>query len=158
MDQTLRGLNDFVGMYLDDIVIHSSTWKEHLVHLLQVSERLQDAGLTLKLKKCEFGAAECTYLGHRIGRGGVRPEQSKVMAIKQLKKPTTKKEVQAFLGMTGYYRRFIRDFAQMAEPLTNLTKKELPETIEWSVAAETAFEKLKTTLTSSTVMRNPDPN
>ena len=158
MDQTLRGLNDFVGVYLDDIVIHSSTWKEHLVHLQQVLERLQDAGLTLKLKKCEFGAAECTYLGHRIGRGGVRPEQSKVMAIKQLKRPTTKKEVRAFLGMTGYYRRFIRDFAQIAEPLTNLTKKGLPESIEWSVAAETAFEKLKTTLTSSTVMRNPDPN
>ena len=125
MDQTLRGLNDFVGVYLDDIIIHSSTWKEHLVHLQQVLERLQDAGLTLKLKKCEFGAAECTYLGHRIGQGGVRPEQSKVMAIKQLKRPTTKKEVRAFLGMTGYYRRFIRDFAQIAEPLTNLTKERI---------------------------------
>ena len=74
MDQTLRGLNDFVGVYLDDIVIYSSTWKEHLVHLQQVLERLQDAGLTLNLKNCEFGAAEYTYLGHRIGRGGVRPE------------------------------------------------------------------------------------
>ena len=60
MDQTLRGLNDFVGVYLDDIVIHSLTWKEHLVHLQQVLKRLQDTGLTLKLKKCEFGAAECT--------------------------------------------------------------------------------------------------
>ena len=79
MDQTLRGLNDFVGVYLDDIVIYSLTWKEDLVHLQQVLERLQDAGLTLKLKKCEFGAAECTYLGHRIGQGGARPEESKVM-------------------------------------------------------------------------------
>ena len=145
MDQTLRGLNDFVGVYLDDIVIHSSTWKKHLVHLQQVLERLQDTGLTLKLKKCEFGAAECTYLGHR------KKEDQ------QRKRPTTKKEVRAFLGMT--VSRFIRDFAHIAEPLTNLTKKGLPETIEWSVAAEMAFEKLKTTLTFlSTVMRNPDPN
>ena len=79
------------------------------------------------------------------------------MAIEQLKRPTMKKEVQAFLGMTGYYRRFIRDFAQIAEPLTNLTMKGLPENIEWSVAAEMVVEKLKT-LSLSTVMRNPDPN
>ena len=92
MDQILRGLNDFVGVYLDDIVIHSLTWKEHLVHLKQVLERLQDVGLTLKLKKCEFGAAKWTYLGHHIGRGGVRPEESKVIDIEQLKRLIDNKE------------------------------------------------------------------
>ena len=80
------------------------------------------------------------------------------MAIEQLKQPTTKKEVQAFLGMTGYYRRCRRDLAQIAEPLGKLTKTGLLEIIEWSVGAETAFQKLKTTLTLLTVMRNPDPN
>ena len=78
MDHTLQGLNEFVCVYLDDVMIYSDTWEQHLQHLDAVLARLQEANLTLKLSKCQFGAEDCTYLGHRIGRGGVRPEKSKV--------------------------------------------------------------------------------
>ena len=81
-----------------------------------------------------------------------------MVAIERLKRPTTKKDVQAFLSMMGYYRRFVRDFAHIAEPLTNLTKKGQLETVEWGAAAETAFQRLKSALAESTIMRNPDPN
>lgn len=155
MDHTLRGLDQFVGVYLDDVVIFSHTWKQHLSHLESVLSRLQEANLTLKLKKCEFGAEDCVYLGHRIGRGGVRPEEGKVRAVQQMARPKTKKEVRAFLGMVGYYRRFIRNFSEIADPLTRLTKKNEPE-VQWSEQEEAAFNMLKQALTHSKLMRNPD--
>lgn len=120
MDQILRGLRDFVGVYLDDIIIYSKTWDEHLDHLHQVLQRIDNANLTLKLS---FGVQECVYLGHRVGLGGVLPEESKIKAVRDMPRPRTKKEVKSFLGLTGYYRRFVRDYATIATPLTNLTKK-----------------------------------
>ena len=114
--------------------------------------------LTLKLKKCTFRATEYTYLRHEIGQGGVRPEQSKINAIQLLKRPTTKKEVCAFLGMTGYYRRFIRNYAHIAVPLTELMKKGRPENVEWNDSTEVAFQTLKAALTSSTILKNPNPD
>ena len=108
---------------MDDIIIFGNTWEVHLSNVKQVFQRLQDAGLTIKLKKCNFGVGQCTYLGHKIGRGGVLPVQSKIMAVKEMHRPRTKKEVRSFLGMVGYYRRFIPHFATKAEPLTELTKK-----------------------------------
>ena len=143
MDQTLRGLNEFLGVYLDDIVIYSHTWEEHLHHIEEVLKRLKDAGLTWKLAKCEFGAAECIYLGHCIGRGGVRPEESKILAMEQIPPPRTKKDVRAFLGAARYYRRFIRDFATIAEPLTRLTQKDQPSEVKWTKEADRAFTTLK---------------
>ena len=103
------------GVYLDDIVIHSETWEEHLRHLREVFRWLQEAQLTIQLRKCHFGGHECTYLGHLIGQGGVRPEQSKIQAIQEMQRPQTKKQVRSFLGMVGYYRRFLPHFATKAE-------------------------------------------
>ena len=156
MDRVLRGLGDFVGVYLDDIIIYSETWDDHLHHLCQVLQRINDANLTLKLKKCSFGTQECTYLGHRIGCGGVRPEESKVKAVQDICRPQTKKEVRSFLGLTGYYRRFIKDYATIATPLTDLTKKGEPEQVKWTDQCENAFQTLKKALTSATLLRNPD--
>ena len=104
MDSVLRGTEKFTGVYLDDVVISSNNWTNHLYHITEVLRRLQEAGLTIKLKKCTFGAQECTYLSHRIGRGGVQPEISKVAAIRAMARPCIKKDVRTFLGMTGYYR------------------------------------------------------
>ena len=81
-------------------------------------ERLQKAELTLKLKKCNFVVKDCVYLEHRVGKGGVRPEQTKIEYISKMPQPTTKKAVRSFFGMVGYYRRFIQHFAKKAEPLT----------------------------------------
>ena len=154
MDKVLRGTENFTGVYLDDILIQSLTWEEHLHHLRDVLTRLQKAGLTLKLKKCLFGAVDCEYLGRR---GGVSPVESKVRAIKELCKPKTKQDIQTFLGMAGYYRRYIRDFATIAAPLTELTKKGNPDNIIWTPETESAFQTLKSTLSGSTIMKNPDP-
>ena len=103
MDKLLRGTESFTGVYLDDILIYSQTWQEYLSHVRVVLKRLEQAGLTLKSSKCVFGTVECEYLGHKIGKGGVSPLESKILAIQNIAKPQTKKEVRTFLGMTGYY-------------------------------------------------------
>ena len=111
MDSVLMGTEAFAGVYLDDIVIYCKTWQDHLAHLRVVFQRLEDAHLTVKMKKCVFGAEDFVYLGYRIGQGGVRPEESRIQAILDITQPKTKKDVRVFLGMTGYYRPFVRDYA-----------------------------------------------
>ena len=83
--------------------------------------------MTIKVKKCIFGASDCTYLGYQIGRGGVKPEQRKIEAILEMSRPQTKKEVKTILEITGYYRRFVQNYATINEPLTELTRKNLPK-------------------------------
>ena len=104
MDRLIHRMEDHSGSYIDDLVIYSETWEEHVRAVLT---RLREANLTAKARKCDFGAAECTYLGHRVGGGVVYPEKSKLLATQALKVPQTKKDVRTFLGITGYYRRFI---------------------------------------------------
>ncbi len=142
MDQTIRGLN-FTNAYLDDLVIYSNSWSEHLQHLRKVFDRLKDAGLTIKLRKCQFAMKECTYLGHTIGEGVTKPEKSKTESILNYPVPSTKKTVRTYLGITGYYRRFIPNYSTTTKPLTDLTKKSLPERVNWTNDCQQAFEKLK---------------
>ena len=156
MDRVLQGLEDFSAAYLDDVVIYSTSWKDHLTHLRQVLKRLQDAGLTLKLRKCQFGMAHCVYLGHVVGSGVVKPEGTKLDAVSSFPRPETKKEVCCFLGLTGYYRRFIKDFASTAAPLSDLTRKNAPSNVEWTPACEKAFQMLKKQMCSQPVLHNPD--
>jgi len=92
----------FAGAYINDVIIYSCTWEEHLHHIQEVLQRLRLADLTVKARKCQFGMAKCNYLGHVIGGGKVQPEDSKLKAIQSFPKPTTKKGVQSFLGITGY--------------------------------------------------------
>lgn len=122
MDEVLRETESFAGIYLDYIIVYNNTWEDHLTNISVILERLEEAGLTLKLSKCIFATNECTYLGYRIG-GGVKPDDSKVQAVANIPLPTSKKDVRTFLGMAGYYRRFVQDYATIAEPLTELTKK-----------------------------------
>ena len=156
MDRLLRGLEDFTSAYLDDLVIFSVTWEEHIQQIKQVLDQLRDADLTAKPKKCKFAMTECVYLGHIVGNGVIRPEVFKVRAVKEYPKPRTKKQVRAFLGLTGYYWKFIPNYASIATPLTDLTRKGCSNTVEWSTACTSAFEKLKTLLCSSTVLHSPD--
>ena len=158
MDNILRGTESYAGVYLDDIVIHSSNWRDHMDHLTEILGRLESSGLTIKLKKCIFGASDCTYLGYQIGRGGVKPEQRKIEAILEMSRPQTKKEVRTFLGITGYYRRFVQNYATITEPLTELTRKNLPEKILWNEKTELAFQRLKEMLTTTPLRKNPDFN
>lgn len=102
VDKLLDGLSDFASAYIDDIIIFSRTWNEHLTHLGSVLQRIQAAGLTVKRKKCQFGMAECVYLGHTVGSGRVQPEDVKVKAIQNFEVPRTKKQVRSFLGITAW--------------------------------------------------------
>ena len=155
MDQVIRGL-PFANAYLDDLVIFSNTWEEHLAHLRRVLERLMAANLTIKMKKCQFGMQECTYLGHTIGNGTTRPEQKKVETIVNYPVPKTKSAVRTYLGLTGYYQKFIPNYASVAKPLTDLTRKLLPDQVNWTPDCQKAYEHLKQALTTSPVVRNPD--
>ena len=156
MDIVLDDVGEYASAYLDDVVIYSKTWEEHLLHLKEILRRLGRGGLTVKPKKCQFGMEQCTYLGHVVGNGEVRPEQSKQQAVKDFPTPKTKKQVRAFLGLTGYYRKFIPGYAETAAVLTDLTRKTAPNQVDWSAACEQAFNALKSALCSEAVLQSPD--
>ena len=156
MDHMTDGIHHFAHAYLDDLVIFSSTWEEHLEHLSVVLARLEEAGLSVKPSKCQFAVSECIYLGHVIGGGRVLPVKDKLEAISSFPVPEEKKQVRSFLGLAGYYRRFIPDFATVAAPLTDLTKSSEPQRVNWTRKCEEAFRKLKVALSSSPVLQSPD--
>ena len=156
MDNLLRGLESFSAAYLDDIIVYSATWEEHLCHLKKVLEKLRAAGLTIKTRKCQFGMPKCVYLGHVIGSGEVTPDPSKLQSVQGYPRPKTKKEIRRFLGLAGYYRRLIPDFASIAAPLSDLTKKSAPNLVQWSSQCDSAFQKLKELLCSHPVLKSPD--
>uniref|UniRef100_A0A673Y3Q0 ribonuclease H n=1 Tax=Salmo trutta TaxID=8032 RepID=A0A673Y3Q0_SALTR len=112
--------------YLDDVVIHSSTWSDHFATLKSVFQRLANASLTLNLAKCEFGKATVTYLGKQVGRGQVRPVTGKVEAIVAFPAPTTRRQLRRFLGMVGYYRTFCKNFSTVVAPLSSLLSPKVP--------------------------------
>lgn len=102
MNDILAGLESYAAAYMDDVVIFSADWDEHLQHLKVVFGKLQESGLTVRRTKCQLGRMECTYLGHVMGQGKVKPEAVKVQAVQTFQRPRTKKEVRAFLGRAGY--------------------------------------------------------
>ena len=154
MDEVTRGMNQFANAYLGDLIVFSKSWEDHLVHVRTVLDRLKEVGLTTKPSKCQLAMAKCTYLGHVVGNGVVKPEASKIQAIAQFPRPETKKDVRSFLGLTGYYRRFLPNYATVAAPLTNLMRKLEPERIEWSEECGRVFELLKRMLMSYPVLWN----
>ena len=123
MSHVLAECTDFATAYLDDIMVYSVTLEDHLAHLNVIFEKLRQHGLKLKLKKCGFLKTEANYLGFIINKDGIKPDQKKVEAIRSLPVPTCVKEVRSFMGMCSYYRRFIPNFSQIAEPIIDLTRK-----------------------------------
>ena len=121
----LHGLHEFSVAYLDDILIHSATWAEHVHHLTQVFDRLRSAGLRVKERKCSFCKNKCVYLGYVVGSDTIEPMECKVLAVQKFPQPRTKKQVRSFLGLCGYYRKFIPEFSTVAIPLSDLTKKNM---------------------------------
>ena len=121
MDVVLAPCYQYANAYIDDIIVFSSSGEDHLTHLRDVFQRLDDAGLKAKAKKCQLAMEECLYLGHCVGRGKISLEQAKVAAIATFKRPRTKRDVRAFLGLTGYYRRFITGYATLTANLSDLT-------------------------------------
>ena len=118
MDCILSGLHwETCLFYLDDIIVFSTTWEEHFVRLRQVFERLRHANLKLGAKKCSFAAKEVSYLGHRVTEEGLLPDLALLAAIQEILPPKTATEVRSFLGLTGYYRRYVKNFAAIAGSL-----------------------------------------
>ena len=109
MDTVLQGFDSFSAAYLDDVIIYSNSWSDHLSYLQQVFDRIRKAKLTVKQRKCQFAMERCYYLGHIVGSGQVQPDPSKLKAVKTFAIPKSKKEVRIFLGLTGYYRKFINN-------------------------------------------------
>ena len=106
-------MSQFASTYLDDLIVFSATWENHLSHLRTVLVRLREVGLTIKPSKCQLAMAQCTYLGYVVGKGVVKPKATKHHKIKQFPLPTTKKDVQSFLGLTGNYSRFIPNYSML---------------------------------------------
>jgi hypothetical protein len=156
MRKVLQGAEEYADAYIDDIVIYSETFKQHYGHLRDVLERLRKAGLTAKPSKCSVGDCQSRYLGYIIGNGQIKPEAAKIKAVAEFPRPVTKKDVRSFLGLCGYYRRFVALFADVAEPLTALTQKSEPTVIKWTSKCEGSFQKLKSLLISSPILRSPD--
>lgn len=150
----LQGLQCFV--YLDDIVIYASSISEHSIKLKAVFDRLKNNNLLLQLDKCEFMRQEVVYLGHVISEKGVSPNPEKTKAISTYPTPKNVKQIKQFLGLVGYYRRFIKDFSKIAKPLTSLLKKNIE--FEWSAEAEDAFLTFKNILTSEPLLQYPKFN
>ena len=118
---------------------------------------LVQAGLTIGPTKCLFGVNSVDFLGHRLEQGMIGLDQDNVQKIKDASRPSTKKQVQAFMGLAGYYRDFIPNFAAIAAPLSDLTQKGQPNKVEWSEAQEKAYQTIKSYLTSEPILRLPDP-
>ena len=154
MSVVLQGCNNFATAYLDDILIFSATLEEHLEHLSIIFDKLRQHKLKLKLKKCGFLKLETNYLGFVISEDGIQPDQKKVEAIRGLPAPTCVREVRSFIGMCSYYRRFIPNFSQIAEPIVALTRKYAH--LKWLDIHQKAFEFLKDSLTSVPLLVYPD--
>ena len=120
--EVLKGLSHFAIVYLDDVIIFSQTEEEHLKHLEIIFGRLKEAGLKLKRSKCSFMKLHIEYLGHLISEKGIEPIPDKLTAIKEMPAPRSPKEIKQFLGLVGYYRKFILRFSDIAKPLTRLTR------------------------------------
>ena len=155
MDEIFRDL-DFVFVYLDDIVIFSKSIKEHIYHLSIVFNRLEEIGLKMKPSKCKFGTRELIFLGHVISNKGIQMDADKIAAIKTFELPKSKKQLQRFLGMSNYYRKFIRNFGKIAKPLTdNLCSTNETKFVMTSEAI-TAFDVLKNALCNDVILKFPD--
>ena len=147
---------DDVENFMDDILVATTTWEQHMEALKSVLNRLEEVNLSARPTKCFIGFAELNYLGHVVGRGVMKPEEEKIEKISEAPVPKTKKEVRSFLGLAGYYRRFVPNFAAVALPLTDLTKKLQPNQVVWTEACDQAFRTLKRRLTSAPVIQLPD--
>lgn len=140
--------------YIDDVIIYSDTWEEHLQIIRKFFERLTEAKLTINITKSEFAQAPVTYLGHVVGQGKVRPVDAKISSISEFPRPENKKQLMRFLGMAGYYRKFCPNFSAFTEPLTRLLNKRAK--FVWCDTCHKAFQELKALLNSAPVLTAPD--
>lgn len=157
MDQVLAGLKwKSCLVYLDDIIVKGKTFEEHLENLKEILNRLREANLKLKPSKCHFGKTKIKVLGHVACPQGISPDPEKVQAVKNFPRPKKVVDVQSFIGLANYYRKFVRGFADIARPLTLLTRKNTR--FIWTDEQEIAFQTLKEALIKAPVLRHFEEN
>ena len=154
MDCTMRGLNyEICLIYLDDIIVFSTDLPTHLQRLELVFERLAQAGLKLKPSKCAFLQRSVDFLGYKVSSQGITTDERKTEAVVEWPVPTKLREVRGFLGLCGYYRRFVHNFSEIAAPLHAMTRKNVP--FQWTHQCQTAFDTLKCKLTTAPILALP---
>ena len=143
--------------FFDDILVYSSSWQAHLLHVRAVLQKLQDFGLTARPSKIQAGFRSLEFLGHVVGSGTLRPAEQKVQKILQLEKPTTKKQVRSLVGLIGFYRRYVPNFASIIAPLTDLTKDgpRTARSIQWTAQCTEALQKIQQLLSGKPVLLLP---
>jgi hypothetical protein len=155
MNSTLAsGLRKFVIVFFDDILVYSSSLEEHVDHLRQVLSWLRKDQWKLKMTKCSFAQRSIAYLGHVLSANGVATDPTKVQAILDWPVPTNTRQLRGFLGLAGYYHKFVRNFGNLAHPLTQLLKKDTP--FVWTTVHQSAFTALQLALCSAPVLSLPD--
>jgi hypothetical protein len=155
MDSLLSGLLFEVCLvYLDDVIVFSRSFEEHLDRLRIVFRKLREANLRLKPNKCHFLRTSLKYLGHTVSPTGVQPDSEKLRAVERYPCPTSVREIRAFLGLVGFYRRFIPHFAETAKPLTQLLRKDMD--FRWGAEQTKAFQELKSSLLREPILKFPD--
>ncbi|GBG90005.1 hypothetical protein CBR_g50098 [Chara braunii] len=149
-------INFCVIVYMDDILVYSETYHGHAQHIKWTFGALRDAGFKIALEKSEFFRSEISFLGYVVTRGGLQPDSRKVAAVRETPVPMSLTQVRAFLGLASYYRRFIKGFAAIAQPLTNLLRKDQP--LSWDEECQQAFATLKDALATAPILIRPDPS
>ena len=155
ISKVLKGLHSFAMAYLDDIIIFSKDEEEHLEHLRIIFQHLKEAGLKLKRSKCDFIKRHIQYLGHLISQDGIQPLPEKLESIRDMPAPRNPKEIKQFLGLAGYYHKFVPRFSDLSRPLTWLTHKDV--LFEWTKECQAVFQMLKDALCEHPILRYPDP-
>jgi hypothetical protein len=155
MNEVLRSfIGKFVVVYFDDILIYNKSLDEHIEHLRVVVGALHEAHLFANLEKCTFCTDRVVFLGYVVTPQGIEVDEAKIEAIKSWPIPATLTQLQSFLGLAGFYRRFMRDFSTIAAPLNDLMKKGVP--FYWCVAQEHSFNALIDKLTHAPLLQLPD--
>ncbi|XP_070173431.1 uncharacterized protein [Littorina saxatilis] len=145
-----------IDNFIDDILVATETVERHLECLRALFQRLQEASLSARPSKCYLGFKRLEYLGHMVGNGMIQPEEGKMDKIAKMPRPTTKRQIRSFLGLAGFYRRFVPGFADIALPLTDATKKSQPNKVIWTKPMQVALDTLKVKLSTEPVCKLPD--
>ena len=155
MNNMLHQFDDFVVVFIDDILIFSKNEEEHEQRLRLVLQTLRDNKFYSMLRKCEFWLSDVIFLQYVINQEGISVDPSKVSTVIEWERPANVKEVRSFLGMAGYYRRFVKDFSTIAKPLSMLTHKNVK--FVWTNACECSFQVLKENLVTAPILTIPEP-
>jgi hypothetical protein len=155
MSEVFKDLgSNFLKVFVDDLNVHSENWEEHLQHLGIVLYKLREVNLKLNPNKCCFAAKSITFMGHVVSEQGTKPNPGKIEAVLHFPQPKTVTNVKSFLGLTGYYRNYVRGYSRLVAPLFELTKKDV--NFVWDMGCQQAFQELKAALVDAPILTRPD--